>query len=115
MLGADGYLGWPTCMHLSARGHQVVAVDSLVRRQWDVECGTRSLVPIASMERRVGRWAEESGRAVRTVRLDLCNLGAVTELIEECRPDGIVHYAEQRSAPYSMMTPPTPSRPRPTT
>ncbi|HEX4214760.1 MAG TPA: NAD-dependent epimerase/dehydratase family protein [Candidatus Dormibacteraeota bacterium] len=104
VLGADGYLGWPTCLHLSARGHQVVAVDSLVRRQWDVECGTQSLVPIASMERRVARWAEETGRAVRWVRLDLCNLGAVTELIQECQPDGIVHYAEQRSAPYSMMS-----------
>ena len=62
VLGADGYLGWPTALHLSAKGHDVVAVDNLVRRRWDRRCGTHSLVPIASMERRVERWKELSGR-----------------------------------------------------
>ena len=53
VLGADGYLGWPTAMHLSAKGHEVIAADNLIRRRWDVLCGTESLVPIASMKRRV--------------------------------------------------------------
>ncbi len=56
VLGADGYLGWPQAMHLSSQGYRVVAVDNLVRRRWDLECGTSSLIPISSMERRVERW-----------------------------------------------------------
>ena len=56
VLGADGYLGWPTALHLSAAGHDVVAADSLIRRRWDRLCGTQSLVRIASMVRRVERW-----------------------------------------------------------
>ncbi|HLH71403.1 MAG TPA: NAD-dependent epimerase/dehydratase family protein [Candidatus Dormibacteraeota bacterium] len=103
VLGADGYLGWPTSLHLSARGYEVVAVDSLVRRRWDTLCGTSSLVPIATMERRVARWAAETGRNIQWVRLDLRNRADLTELITRHRPDAVVHFAEQRSAPYSMI------------
>jgi UDP-sulfoquinovose synthase len=104
VLGADGYLGWPTALHLSARGHAVVAVDNLVRRRWDRRCGTHSLVPIASMERRVGRWTELSGRSIDWRKLDLCDADAVTALVRETSPEAVVHFAEQRSAPYSMLS-----------
>jgi UDP-sulfoquinovose synthase len=104
VLGADGYLGWPTSLHLSARGHDVVAVDSLIRRRWDTRCGTHSLVPIATMDRRIARWLEESGRRIEWERLDVCNLADLTALVTRHRPDAIVHFAEQRSAPYSMIS-----------
>src|SRR5437879_7463292 len=64
VLGGDGYLGWPTALHLSRRGHQVGVVDSLCRRQYDVEMGVESLVPIATMERRVQAWTEVTGLAI---------------------------------------------------
>jgi len=104
VLGADGYLGWPTALHLSARGHDVVAADNLIRRRWDRQCGTESLVPIATMERRVTRWAAETGRRIEWEKLDLRKLADVTSFVAERRPDAIVHFAEQRSAPYSMIS-----------
>jgi UDP-sulfoquinovose synthase len=106
VLGADGYLGWPTSLHLSARGHDVIAVDSLIRRRWDVLCGTESLVPIAGMKRRVARWKAATGREIKWERLDLCSLPDTTALIAQYRPDAVVHFAEQRSAPYSMISGP---------
>ena len=104
VLGADGYLGWPTAMHLSARGHDVVAVDNLVRRRWDEECGTDSLVPIAPMEARVRRWRDVGGRDIVWRNVELCDEAAVRALIADTAPDAVVHYAEQRSAPYSMIS-----------
>jgi UDP-sulfoquinovose synthase len=104
VLGADGYLGWPTALHLSAQGHDVVAVDNLVRRRWDRQCGTHSLVPLASMDRRVSRWEELTGHLIDWRRLDLCNADAVDALVRDTSPDAVVHFAEQRSAPYSMMS-----------
>jgi UDP-sulfoquinovose synthase len=74
VLGADGYLGWPTAMYLSARGHDVIAADSLIRRRWDQELGTESLTPIASMEQRIDRWAELTGRGIWWQPVDLCDL-----------------------------------------
>src|SRR3984893_7955296 len=100
VLGADGYLGWPTSLHLSSRGHEVVAIDSLIRRRWDTYCGTHSLVPIASMDRRIMRWQQESGRRIQWERMDVCNLADLTALVARHRPDAIVHCADQRSAPY---------------
>ena len=104
VFGADGYLGWPTAMHLSARGHEIIAADNLIRRRWDRICGTESLVPIASMKRRVERWKSVTGREIQWQHLDLCELPDVTAIIAEHRPDAIVHFAEQRSAPYSMIS-----------
>ena len=106
VLGADGYLGWPTALHLSAKGHDVVAADSLIRRHWDTLCDTESLVPIASMKRRVERWKAVSGHTIAWEKLDLCQLADVTALIAQYRPDAVVHFAEQRSAPYSMISGP---------
>jgi UDP-sulfoquinovose synthase len=105
VLGADGYLGWPTALHLSARGHDVVGVDNLVRRRWDEECGTDSLVPIASVEERLARWRAVSGRKIDWRPIDLCDAAAVEELIRTTEPEAVVHFAEQRSAPYSMISP----------
>src|SRR5438445_9551010 len=104
VLGADGYLGWPTALHFSARGHDVVAIDNLIRRRWDTYCGTQSLVPRATRERRVACWREESGRRIEWERMDVCNLADLTALVTRHRPDAIVHFAEQRSAPYSMIS-----------
>ena len=104
VLGADGYLGWPTSLHLSARGHDVIAADNLIRRRWDVLCGTESLVPIASMPKRVARWKALTGRDIKWEKLDLTSLADTTALVTQYRPDAIVHFAEQRSAPYSMIS-----------
>ena len=104
VLGGDGYLGWPTALHLSARGHDVVAVDSLVRRRWDREGGTHSLVPIGSMERRVALWQELTGRRIDWHRVDVCDLARLNAVIREAQPDAVVHFAEQRSAPFSMIS-----------
>lgn len=107
VFGADGYLGWPTALHLSAKGHDVVAADSLVRRKWDRAMGTQSLIPISTMEKRVARWEDISGHAIQWKKLDMCDLAALEELIRTYQPDAVVHFAEQRSAPYSMMSPAT--------
>src|SRR5713226_5591919 len=104
VLGADGYLGWPTSLHLSASGHEVIAADNLIRRRWDVLCGTESLVPIASMKRRVERWKALTGREIKWEKLDLTSLADTTALVTQYQPDAIVHFAEQRSAPYSMIS-----------
>src|SRR5205823_6286292 len=106
VLGADGYLGWPTALHLSAQGHEIIAADNLIRRRWDVLCGTESLIPIASMKRRVERWKAVSGRDIKWEKLDLTSLPDTTALIAQYRPDAVVHFAEQRSAPYSMISGP---------
>jgi UDP-sulfoquinovose synthase len=103
VLGADGYLGWPMCLHLSRLGHQVVAVDNLARRQWDVEGGSHSLVPIASMEQRVTRWRAETGLEIDWRLLDVCDAEALTDLFLEVEPEAVIHFAEHRSAPFSMI------------
>src|SRR6266480_5406471 len=103
VLGADGYLGWPMCLHLSRLGHRVVAVDNLARRQWDVEGGSHSLVPIASMEQRVSRWWAETGLEIDWRLLDVCDAAALTELFLEVEPGAVIHFAEHRSAPFSMI------------
>jgi UDP-sulfoquinovose synthase len=103
VLGADGYLGWATSLHLSAAGYDVIAGDSLVRRRWDRECGTRSLIPIRGMPERVRLWERVSGRRIAWSRLDLRQADAIARLVAETRPSAVVHFAEQRSAPFSMI------------
>ncbi|MGA9775444.1 MAG: NAD-dependent epimerase/dehydratase family protein [Candidatus Dormiibacterota bacterium] len=103
VLGADGYIGWPTAMHLSRLGHRVVAVDNLSRRKWDREGGTYSLLPIATMARRVSRWRQVTGREIIWRRADLRQFEAVDALLAEFRPAAVIHFAEQRSAPFSMV------------
>jgi len=103
VLGADGYLGWPTSLHLAEHGYNVVAVDNLVRRRWDRECGTDSLVPIRSMSDRVRAWEHSGGGSITWRRLDVCDAEALSLLIAETKPSAVVHFAEQRSAPFSMI------------
>src|ERR1700730_13665029 len=103
ILGADGYLGWPMCLHLSRLGHRVVAVDNLARRQWDVEGGSYSLVPIASMEQRVARWRAETGLEIDWRPMDICDAESLTCLFQEVKPEAVVHFAEHRSALFSMI------------
>jgi UDP-sulfoquinovose synthase len=81
----------------------VVAVDNLARRQWDVEGGSYSLVPIASMEQRVARWSEETGLEIEWRPMDICNGEALIGLFQEIEPEAVVHFAEHRSAPFSMI------------
>ncbi len=90
-------------MHLSRHGHDVVGVDNLIRRRWDRECGTQSLIPIQTMPRRVALWHSVSGRTIAWRRMDLCDTAAVNQLIFDVQPDAVIHFAEQRSAPFSMI------------
>ena len=103
MLGGDGYLGWPTALHLSSRGHEVGVVDSFARRHYDLEMGVESLVPVAGLQRRIEVWARVSGRSLATYIGDLTDADFVERTMAEFRPDAVVHFAEQRSAPYSMI------------
>ena len=103
VLGGDGYLGWPTALHLSARGHEVAVLDNLVRRAYDVELGTNSLVPIADLDRRIGAWRDVTGNVVVPFVGDLADAAVVDAALGEFRPEAVVHFGEQRSAPYSMI------------
>ncbi|MEL7028128.1 MAG: NAD-dependent epimerase/dehydratase family protein [Pseudomonadota bacterium] len=103
VLGGDGFCGWPTALHLSAKGYEVVIVDNLSRRKIDVELEVRSLTPIQPMGRRLEAWEEMSGERVRFEMIDVAkNYARLLHLIQEFRPDAVVHFAEQRAAPYSM-------------
>ena len=106
VLGGDGYLGWPTALHLSAAGHHVAIADNFARRGYDQELGATSLVPIAPLDERVKVWQEISNRQIRTFVGDLTDASFTTSLVDQFRPETIVHFAEQRSAPYSMIDQP---------
>lgn len=101
--GGDGFCGWPTALHLSRRGHDVTIVDSLVRREIDAELGTASLTPILPLIERVQAWEEVSGRSIDVREGDLLDWDFLSSLMRDVRPDAFVHFAEQRSAPYSMI------------
>jgi UDP-sulfoquinovose synthase len=103
VLGGDGYLGWPVALHLSGRGHEVGVVDNFARRQYDYEMGVDSLVPIKHLQQRVRVWEEVSGLRIATYVGDLTDAPFVRKTLTEFRPDAVVHFAEQRSAPYSMI------------
>ena len=103
VLGGDGYLGWPTALHLSRAGYEVGVADNFARRGYDLEMGVDSLVPIASLHRRVERWEEVSGNRLDVFIGDLTEEEFVYDMVGRFRPDAIVHFAEQRSAPYSMV------------
>jgi UDP-sulfoquinovose synthase len=103
ILGGDGFCGWPTTLYLSERGHEVAIVDNLARRAWDVELGANSLVPIASIHERVATWHDLTGKSIGLHLGDLQDYAFVAGVFNDFKPDAIVHYAEQRSAPYSMI------------
>ncbi len=103
VLGGDGYLGWPTAMHLSAVGHDVSVVDNFARRGYDRELGVTTLVPIAPLEQRVWTWQRVTGRRIGVHIGDLTDSAFTHRVVDGVRPDAIVHFAEQRSAPFSMI------------
>jgi len=102
ILGGDGYLGWPTAMRFSQRGHDVTVVDNFSRRRWLEAQGSDSLTPIRTLEERIHAWKEVSGKGIAS------HVGAIEDgdflegVVTETRPEAIVHYGEQPSAPYSM-------------
>jgi UDP-sulfoquinovose synthase len=103
ILGGDGYLGWPTAMHFSRRGHDVHLVDSYLRRRAHRENDTDSLTPIADgLPARGSAWNDVSGRALTFTEGDLCDPGMVDAVFAEFAPEAIIHYGEMPSAPYSM-------------
>ena len=103
VLGGDGYLGWPTALYLSRRGHQVCVVDNFARRGYDAEMGVGSLVPIAPLSTRIDRWKEVSGFDIQQFDGDLTDPLFVSSVLASFEPEAVVHFAEQRSAPYSMI------------
>ena len=104
VLGGDGYLGWPTALHFSARGHEIGIVDDFTRRRAHLDLGTGSLTPIRPLDERIAAWSEVSGRSIRSYVLDLCDHLAVAHALRDFKPEAIVHYGELPSAPYSMIS-----------
>src|SRR5258707_3109244 len=103
VLGGAGFCGWPTALYLSDRSHDVTILDNLSRRNIDSELEVQSLTPIRPIGERLRAWQEVSGREVGFVNLNLATeYDRLVQVIEEVRPDAIVHFAEQRAAPYSM-------------
>ena len=103
VLGGDGFVGWPTALHLSDLGHEVHVVDNLSRRWIDTELGVQSLTPMDSIQERTRIWHAETGRRIRFHLLDLArDYEILKSWLGEHRPEAIIHFAEQRAAPYSM-------------
>ncbi len=103
ILGGDGFCGWPTALHLSAQGFEVAVVDNLSRRKIDVELEVSSLTPIRPMGERLRAWKEVSGKDIAFHDIDVAvNYQRLLNLLEDWQPDAVVHFAEQRAAPYSM-------------
>lgn len=103
VVGGDGFCGWPTALHLSQLGHNITIVDNMSRRDIDAEMGADSLTPIASMEDRLAAWKEHTGRTIAFENIDVAReFDAVTRLMGKLKPDTIIHFGEQRAAPYSM-------------
>ncbi|WP_028313358.1 NAD-dependent epimerase/dehydratase family protein [Desulfatibacillum aliphaticivorans] len=102
ILGGDGYLGWPTAMQLSALGHEVAVVDNYLRRNICREMDVRPLFEVPSLDERAAIWKEKSGKDVKVYIGDLMDWSFTAEVFEKTRPEAVIHYAEQPSAPYSM-------------
>jgi UDP-sulfoquinovose synthase len=103
ILGGDGYLGWPTAMYLSRRGHQVAVLDNFAKRRWELELNAEPLIPIQTLHDRVEIWRTVDGRKMELFVGDLRNYGVVEGVLDSFRPEAVVHYGEQPSAPYSMI------------
>jgi len=103
ILGGDGYLGWPQSLYLSSKGHDVTIFDNLMRRHFDLERGFDSLIPIYTLHERVAAWKEVSGRQMQLCIGDTMDYEALVAVFRDFQPEAVVHFAEQRSAPYSMI------------
>jgi UDP-sulfoquinovose synthase len=104
ILGGDGYLGWPTAMRFSARGHDVCVVDNFARRRWHNEHSTDSLTPISGLADRIDAWREVSGREISAFVGNIEDGEFLDRLVAEFLPEAVVHYGEQPSAPFSMIS-----------
>ena len=103
ILGGDGYLGWPQSLYLSSQGHEITIFDNFMRRHFDLERGFHSLIPINTLHERVAAWKEVSGRQIKLYIGDTMDYEALTSAFRDVQPEAVVHFAEQRSAPYSMI------------
>jgi len=103
VLGGDGYCGWATSLHLSNHGHTVAIVDNFCRRQWDHELGVQTLTPIRPLPERLRAWREISGKQIEVFVGDVMDYDFLSSVIRDFEPDAVVHFAEQRAAPYSMI------------
>jgi UDP-sulfoquinovose synthase len=103
VLGGDGYCGWATALYLSGKGHTVAVVDNFVRRQWDFELGVQTLTPIQPLSDRLRVWQELTGKSIELFTGDVNDYEFLAGVIESFEPEAVVHFAEQRSAPYSMI------------
>jgi UDP-sulfoquinovose synthase len=103
ILGGDGYCGWATALYLSSKGHSVAIIDNFSRRQWDFELGVQSLTPIRPLSERLNVWQQLTGRTIDLFVGDVADYDFLASTIAEFKPDAVVHFAEQRSAPYSMI------------
>jgi UDP-sulfoquinovose synthase len=105
VLGGDGFCGWPTSLYLSDRGHEVTIIDNLSRRKIDIDLEVESLTPIRPISERIRVWEQVAGRRIGFISLDLATeYDRLVAVLGELRPEAIVHFAEQRAAPYSMRT-----------
>ena len=102
ILGGDGYLGWPTALRFSARGHEVAVVDNFSRRRWHSEQDSDSLTPVRSLDERIAAWREVSGNEIRSYVGAIEDGDFLEAVVVETRPEAVVHYGQQASAPYSM-------------
>ncbi len=103
ILGADGYLGWPTCLFFSQKGHEVIAVDNYFKRNAAVELDCESLIPVPTLTKRAEIWKEIAGKQIKVHIGNITNYDFLLSIFKEYNPDAVVHYAEQPSAPYSMI------------
>jgi UDP-sulfoquinovose synthase len=103
VLGGDGYCGWATALYLSQKGHQVAIADNFARRLWDHELGVQTLTPIRSMPERLRSWRRISGEEIEFFSGDITEYDFISEVMKKFSPDAVVHFAEQRAAPYSMI------------
>ena len=103
VLGGDGYCGWATALYLSRKGHSLAIVDSFARRQWDKELGVQSLTPIRPLSERVKTWQELTGKIIHVFVGDVTDYEFLSSTLKAIEPGAVIHFAEQRAAPYSMI------------
>ena len=103
VIGGDGYCGWATALHLANRGHKVGILDSLIRRHWDAQLGADTLTPIAPIQQRLQRWKDLTGKPIDLYIGDITDYDFLSQSLREFEPEAIVHFGEQRSAPFSMI------------
>ncbi|MBE9201071.1 MULTISPECIES: NAD-dependent epimerase/dehydratase family protein [unclassified Nodularia (in: cyanobacteria)] len=103
VIGGDGYCGWATALYLSNRGYEVGILDSLVRRHWDNELGIETLTPIAPIQQRLQRWQDLTGKCIDLFIGDITNYEFLKQVLHQFEPNALVHFGEQRSAPFSMI------------